>query len=158
MASNNRQCKKCNAIKSIELFEKRSNCTSGYGYTCKACVNAVNRVKMAHRYYANHEEELQKKREYREANKEIINQRKREARAKIQTEKPKPDIFIPYYQAMLSEVPVDYLKELTGLHLTVKILHVIARRHNIKLGKLTKKVDIIQHLIDNGILSDTAFT
>jgi hypothetical protein len=109
MASNDRQCKKCSAIKPIELLQKRSTCTSGYGYTCNECVNAINRVKRKNQFHANYEEELQKKREYREANKEIINQRRREIRAEKQALKPKPDILIPFYQTMLSQVPVDFL-------------------------------------------------
>ena len=155
MEFNTRQCKKCNIVKSIELFQKRPECTSGYGYTCKECTNVVNRMKQMNRYYENHEEELQKKREYKQANKELINQRRRDNRAKKRAEKPTPDIFVPYYQAMLSEVPVDYSKELAGYNITVDILRVIAQQHNVKLGKLTKKVDIIQRLIDN-ILSDIA--
>jgi hypothetical protein len=108
------------------------------------------------RYYNNHEEELEKKREYRVVNKEIINERRREARAKKRNEKPKPDIIIPYYQAMLSDVSVDYLKNLTGYNVTVKILRTITQRYNVKLGKLNKKEDIINCLIQHDILSDVA--
>ena len=56
----------------------------------------------------------------------------------------------------LSEVSANQLKNLAGYQLTVKMLRVIAQQHNVKLGKLTKKVDIIQHLIANDILSDVA--
>ena len=128
-------------LNQLNYFGKRSECTSGYGYTCKECGNAVNKV-------------LQKKREYREANKDIINQHRRENRAKKRAEKPKPDMEIG--DIMLSQVPVEQLKNLAGYQLTVKMLRVIAQQHNIKLGKLTKKVDIIQHLIANDILSDVA--
>jgi hypothetical protein len=107
---------------------------------------------MRDRYYANHKEELQKKHEYTEANKEIINQCKRESRANKQAEKPKPDMEMPYYGTMLSQVPSDYLKNLAWYNLTVKMLRPIARQHNVKLGTLTKKVDIIQHLIAHDIL------
>ena len=156
MASNDRQCKKCNVVKSIELFRKRPECTSGYGYTCKECANAVNRLKQMKYYYENREEELRKKREYKQANKDTINQRRREQRAILNEMKPKPDIFVPYHQVMLSEIPEEYLKNLAGYNVTVDILRVLAKRNNIKLGKLTKKVDIIQKLIDNNILSDVA--
>ena len=156
MEFNNRQCKKCNIVKSIELFQKRPECTSGYGYTCKECANVVNKLKQMNRYYENHEEELRKKREYKAANKDKINQRRREQRAILNEMKPKPDIFVPYHQVMLSEIPEEYLKNLAGYNVTVDILRVLAKRNNIKLGKLTKKFDIIQKLINNDILSDIA--
>ena len=73
-----RQCKKCDTVKSLEMFRKRNDCKDGYGYTCKACANEYTRAKFKERYHENHEEELRKKREYVAANRDRINQRRRE--------------------------------------------------------------------------------
>ena len=79
-----------------------NSCKDGYGYTCKECANEYNRVEARERYYNNHEEELRKKREYVAANRDRINQRRRERMAKkraaqrIERQKEIPDMYLDY--------------------------------------------------------------
>jgi hypothetical protein len=166
-----RRCKKCNATKSLDLFQKRPTCLSGYGYTCKECANEYNKVKAKRYYYANHDEELQKKREYREANKDRINQqtreRRREKRAEQRAEKQKelPDFYLDYIDndgnpqsIKLSELTDEHYKAMYYNNLTVKLLMLIAKRFNIDIHGLYTKDKFINHLIDHGILSENALT
>jgi hypothetical protein len=89
------------------------------GYTCKQCSNDYNRAAAKERYYSNHEEELQKRREYRELNRDKINQRKREIYAMKHPSKPLLDaVFIRLNDKLDSTIRTN-ISELTPDELEV---------------------------------------
>ena len=171
MAFCDRQCKKCDTVKPLELFRKRNSCKDGYGYTCKECANEYNRAKLKERYHENHEEELRKKREYVAANRDRINKQAKERMAKkraaqrIERQKEIPDMYLDYtdnegqHQSIkLSELTDEQYKSLYWNNITVQLLILIAKRFQIDLNYLSSKDGIIKCLISHGILSENALT
>lgn len=61
-----KKCRRCEALKSIDQFERRPDARSGYRATCKACRRDTKNNTNQRYYHAHRDQELAKAAEYRQ--------------------------------------------------------------------------------------------